>query len=248
MNNENTSIENVINEAEKKVIDEKERLKAVQTADKHVDNIYRHYDRAENAFLQIACELHFLQDENRYKYASALGSNNDISFIEFSESMFGFKKSQTYALVGLVDRFGVINKNGTYSIADNFKEYGQTQLINMTKLTDDEIRLNIEPEMSVAEIKKLVKQISKVKASVSDDEIDISTDELEESVDSEKTPTVTTATNGVEVVTTSTANNTQAIMSFKNYDDFINNLEEIKKEVKKILSISNYEITLNYTW
>lgn len=163
MDNENIPIKKAINEVENKAIDEQKRLKAVQTADKHVDNIYRQYDRAENAFLQIACELHFLQDENRYKHASALGSDNDISFIEFSENMFGFKKSQTYALVGLVDRFGVMNKNGTYSIADNYKEYGQTQLINMTKLTDDEIRLNIEPEMSVAEIKKLAKQISKAK-------------------------------------------------------------------------------------
>lgn len=229
-----------VGETEKKVIDEKEMLKAVQTADKHIDNIHRQYDRAESSFLQIACELHFLQDENRYKYASALGSNNDISFIEFSKEIFGFKKTQTYALVGLIDRFGIMNKNGTYSIADNYKEYGHTQLINMIKLSDDEIRLNVEPAMSVSEIKKLVKQLSKSRTVVSNEE-------NTENVESEDIPTVT-ATNGTEVVTASTASNTQAIMRFSTYEEFESSLEDIKREVKKILSVSDYEITLNYTW
>lgn len=235
---ENTEIQNM---------DEKELLKAVQTADKHIDNIYRQYNKAENAFLQIACELHYLQDDNRYRYASALSNDNDISFVEFSEKMFGFKKSQTYALIGIVDRFGIVNKNGTYAIADIYKEYGQTQLVNMVGLSDTQIAENIKPDMTVAEIKGVVKQITKVK-SLAEKEVDISVNDNEDMAGNENKPTVTTVSNGAEVVTTSSVSNTQAIMRFKTYDDFVTNLEEIKKEVKKILSVSDYEVTLNYTW
>lgn len=77
---------------------------------------------------------------------------------EFGSEMFGQSKSTVNRLINIVDRFGAQIENGKpiESITEKYSGYSQSQLEAMLGHTDDELS-KITPEMSVREIKKVLK-------------------------------------------------------------------------------------------
>ncbi|MBQ7943479.1 MAG: hypothetical protein IJ326_05385 [Lachnospiraceae bacterium] len=127
----------------------------IKEADKHAKRVVSELGKAEKAFIQVACEMAWLYCGNRWQ---ALETN--MNFEEFAKARFGFKKSQAYALVDLVNRFGDEDENGNFKIDAKYKDYSQTQLVNIMRLTNEQIAEHITPKMTVAEIKKIVKELN----------------------------------------------------------------------------------------
>lgn len=128
----------------------------VRLADKHAKKVTQELNKAEKAFTNVACEVRWLFEDDRYK-ALATAS----TFEQFLSDRYGFKKSQGYALCKLVDRFGEQNSDGNYSIKKEYVPFGQSKLMLMCPLTDEQIKDNIKPTMTVAELRKVVKGILK---------------------------------------------------------------------------------------
>lgn len=128
----------------------------VRLADKHAKKVTQELNKAEKAFTNVACEVRWLFEDDRYK-ALATAS----TFEQFLSDRYGFKKSQGYALCKLVDRFGEQDSDGNYSIKKEFVSFGQSKLMLMCPLTNEQIKDNIEPTMTVAELRKVVKNILK---------------------------------------------------------------------------------------
>lgn len=123
---------------------------------KHARKVTVELGKAEKAFTSVACEIRWLYEDDRYK-ALATAS----SFEQFITDSFGFKKSQGYALCKLVDRFGEQDEKGNFIIKKQYEGYGQSKLICMIPLSDEQIEENITDKMTVAEIRKTVKALTK---------------------------------------------------------------------------------------
>lgn len=217
----------------------------IASMDKHVTKVNSEYRKAEKAFINVACEMRYLQDNDNFLIASSCPVGRP-SFDEFAQEVFGFKKTQTYALTGIVNRFGIKNEDGTFSIVDKYKSYGQTQLVQIAKLTDEQISEYIKPSMTISDIKKIVKKLTK------DDVLGIAentdTTDTEQEAQEEQEEKSTIASNGADVVT-STGSNTQAIMSFDNYNDFVASLNEVQQNIARIFKANpKYKVTINYEW
>lgn len=128
----------------------------VRLVDKHAKKVTQELNKAEKAFTNVACEVRWLYEDDRYK-ALATAS----TFEQFLSDRYGFKKSQGYALCKLVDRFGEQDSDGNYSIKKEYVPFGQSKLMLMCPLTDEQIKDNIKPSMTVAELRKVVKGILK---------------------------------------------------------------------------------------
>mgnify|MGYP004585224931 CR=1 FL=1 len=128
----------------------------VKNIDKHAKKVTQELNKAEKAFTSVACEVRWLFKDDRYK-ALATAS----TFEQFLSDRYGFKKSQGYALCKLVDRFGEQDSDGNYSIKKEFVSFGQSKLMLMCPLTDEQIKDNIDPAMTVAELRKAVKKLTK---------------------------------------------------------------------------------------
>lgn len=128
----------------------------VKNIDKHAKKVTQELNKAEKAFTNVACEVRWLFEDDRYK-ALATAS----TFEQFLSDRYGFKKSQGYALCKLVDRFGEQDSDGNYSIKKEYVPFGQSKLMLMCPLTDEQIKDNIKPTMTVAELRKVVKNILK---------------------------------------------------------------------------------------
>ncbi len=128
----------------------------VKNIDKHAKKVTVELNKAEKAFTNVACEVRWLFEDDRYK-ALATAS----TFEQFLFDRYGFKKSQGYALCKLVDRFGEQDSDGNYSIKKEYVSFGQSKLMLMCPLTDEQIKDNIKPSMTVAELRKVVKGILK---------------------------------------------------------------------------------------
>lgn len=81
---------------------------------------------------------------------------------EFGSELFGQSKSTLNRLINIVDRFGEQIDCGkpVHSIDDKYSGYSQSQLEAMLGHTDDELKA-ITPEMSVREIKRILKSDEK---------------------------------------------------------------------------------------
>lgn len=127
--------------------------------------IVNYYDRiddlgkqASSLMLRVAPLLKNLKATNGWlhldNYSSVDGSHDHKSFCKWCEDYFSKSHSTMAETIAVADRF--FADNGTLLNAD-FADYGYTQLLRMRKLTDDEIaELGINPEMSSAEIKRMV--------------------------------------------------------------------------------------------
>lgn len=197
----------------------------------HAKKITSELGKAEKAFINVACEMAWLYKNERYQ-AIEIG----VSFEQFALNCFGFKKTQAYALVNLVDRFGFENEKGLFEIKEDFQKFGQTKLINMVNLTDKQISDNITPDMTVSQIQKKVKELTK-------------TDSLGvDSGTSTTTPTENEKDNEV-VEVPARCSNFESVASYATFKDFEDNLMEVLKGVDSALkSKVNARVVVNIEW
>ncbi len=113
--------------------------------------------QAESAMLSICPLLANLNATNGWlhldNYSSVDNSHDHKSFGKWAEDFFGKAHSTMAETIAVSKRY--FGDNGELKNPDH-AIYGYTQLLRMRKLTDDEIAENITPDMSSADIKKLV--------------------------------------------------------------------------------------------
>lgn len=210
----------------------------VRLADKHAKKVTQELNKAEKAFTNVACEVRWLFEDDRYK-ALATAS----TFEQFLSDRYGFKKSQGYALCKLVDRFGEQDSDGNYSIKKEFVSFGQSKLMLMCPLTDEQIKDNIESTMTVAELRKVVKSILK------SDSLGIS-DVSERSENSEQEEQEEQENNNVvdsNVISEKVVNEIASYSDFKTFEDnsmtFFNLVNDAFKNAngRKMRVVISYE-------
>lgn len=116
--------------------------------------------KAEATMLAICPLLANLNATNGWlhldNYSSVDRSHDHKSFCKWAEDFFDKPHSTMAETIAVAKRY--YNDNGTLINADH-EQYGYTQLLRMRKLSDDEIAENITPDMSAADIKKLVVEL-----------------------------------------------------------------------------------------
>lgn len=127
--------------------------------------------QASSLMLRVAPLLKNLKATNGWlhldNYSSVDGSHDHKSFCKWCEDYFDKSHSTMAETIAVADRF--FSDNGTLLNAD-FADYGYTQLLRMRKLTDDEIsELGINPDMSSADIKRMVVDYKKPAITKKDD-------------------------------------------------------------------------------
>lgn len=204
----------------------------IKEADKHAKKVITELNKAEKAFTSVACEIRWLYESDRYKALETAST-----FEQFIEHRFGFKKSQGYNLVKLVDRFGECDDNGNYTIKKDFEKFGQSKLIAMINLSDEQITQNFNPSMSLIDIKKAVKALSKTDAlGVSDSAVSVDTDTTESDSDT------------IDVAVTS-EKNVQSILTYTDFKTFENDLQNVLERVNKVFKAKpDAHIVISYEW
>lgn len=206
----------------------------IKEADKHAKKVISELNKAEKAFTSVACEIRWLYESDRYKALETAST-----FEQFIEHRFGFKKSQGYNLVKLVDRFGECDENGNYTIKKDFGKFGQSKLVAMIALSDEQIAQNFNPSMSLLDIKKGVKNLIKADAlGVSDATADATTGEQVAGSDSET----------IDVDVTS-EKNVQALLTYTDFKTFENDLQNVLERVDKVFKAKpDAHIVISYEW
>lgn len=214
----------------------------IKEADKHKKKVLTELGKAEKAFTQVACELAWLRENDRFK---ALDSA--MNFEQFAQEHFNFKKTQAYALVGLVERFGQRSLDGVYSIADKYTAYGHTKLIQLVNLSDEQIKNNFNPKMTVKEIKELVKKLTPVQTVIEEKTVEQDAD-IEEKTAEQDADNVNESDDDV-IDVDAKINNSQALMTFSNYEDFEEHSAELFSRVAQVFKANpNYKISISYEW
>ena len=204
----------------------------IKEADKHKKKVITELGKCEKAFTQVACELAWLRENDRFK---ALDSA--MNFEQFAQEHFNFKKTQAYALVGLVERFGQRALDGTYSIMDKYTAYGHTKLIQLVNLTDEQIENNFNPKMTVKEIKELVKKLTPTQTVIEEKTV-------EQTVDNDDN-----ADNDDIIDVEAKVNNSQALMTFSSFKDFEENSAELFSRVAQVFKANpKYKVSISYEW
>lgn len=236
---------------EKKVTDIEVREKLDELADAYNNEVVKEavkrskvikteLQKAETSFMRVAFNLKWFKDKKAY-LTMGYETIDQLALKEF-----GIKKATTYNFLKVVERFGLLQLDGNITeLQDDYKKYTSTKLITMASLTDNEIKDNIKPDMSVAQIKKVAKRIKDGFNPLTD------LDNENEPKDSEQT--VATADNvETDNVIDSTAKevHVKKLMTFESYEDFEQALEAIKNEVRNVFSVSkeNTKITINSEW
>lgn len=128
----------------------------IKSSEEKIKLIKKELSNTEKGFVKIAIALKWLKVNQAYR---TYGMKN---ITELAESKFGFKSTKTYDYLNIIDRFGNgDNENIATDLKKEFKAYTPSKLVNLLPLTNDEILLNTNPDMSVREIKDRVKAVLK---------------------------------------------------------------------------------------
>ena len=217
-------------------------IEEVREADKHAEKVTSELGKAEKAFTQVACEMAWLYEGERYKALEPAST-----FEQFAMNYFGFKKTQSYGLVAMANRFGVKSEDDTYTIDEKYKKYSHTKLILMcnARLTDEEIFTKTSPTMTVNELKKAIKDLTAIEAcngdstaSVVDDSNTSASTEVEE----------TEADNNI-VDVTATVHDTQTLVTYDNFADFEADSANFFNLVANVFKTGKpYKVSICYEW
>lgn len=211
-------------------------IEEVEETKKHTKKVISELSKAEKAFTQVSCEIAWLYENDRFK---ALEPN--LSFEQFAEQHFGFKKTQAYGLLKLVERFGNRSENGNYIIDDKYKTYGHTKLINMVNLSDEQIDQNINPKMTVADIKKAVKKLTKIESLDSDSNIETDKPNVYDTEDD--------STGETPIDVESKEIQTQPIVSYTSFEAFEEDSPNFFLLVQKAFNAKKgCKVTISYEW
>lgn len=202
----------------------------IKEADKHAKKVLSELGKAEKAFTAVACEVRWLYESDRYKALETAST-----FEQFIEHRFGFKKSQGYNLVKLVDRFGMCDENGNYTIKKDFEKFGQSKLVAMIALSDEQILQNFNSTMSLLDIKKGVKNLLKSDALGVSDETSVTVSEEQ--------------ADGPIDVDVKSEKNVQLLLSYTDFKTFENDLQNVLERVSKVFKAKpDAHIVISYEW
>ena len=209
----------------------------IKEANKHAKKVLSELGKAEKAFTSVACEIRWLYESDRYKALETAST-----FEQFIEHRFGFKKSQGYNLVKLVDRFGECDDNGNYTIKKDFEKFGQSKLVAMINLTDEQIAQNFNPSMSLLDIKKGVKTLCKTDAlDVSDSAVSTGTDTTESDITESDSDTIDVAV--------ASEKNVQSLLTYTDFKTFEDDLQNVLERVSKVFKVKpDAHIVISYEW
>lgn len=227
---------------------------SVNGARELVTNIQSGLALVSKGYLMIAPDVQKLYDCKGYK---ALGYKN---FDEMCMLEFGMSHGTTVGIRKVFDKFGTVTKDNKYLIPEKYLEYGYTKLLLMTDKKFEENGINpietFTPDMTINDMKEALKAKLEDKAEKQDaTAIDTTATEAAEEATEEKS-IIDNSDEATEEVTPEmefddlfnyTIDCVNAIKGkaadFKPeklayFDAILSNLEEIKKEYKRLLKKS----------
>lgn len=209
----------------------------VKNAEVHCKKVLTELGKAEKAFTSVACQVRWLYENDRYKALETASS-----FEDFIKNRFNFKKSQGYALIRIVDRFGTVDDKGEYLIKKEYSQFGQSKLMLMCNLTDEQIKNNITADMSVSELRKVVKSLT------ASDTLTIALTERADSMD--ENVLESEAGNDENVIDIEhSEKNVQQLIAYDSALDLINDMEKFLAMLNKVYKAKPHaKITVSYEW
>lgn len=151
-------------------------LAETQQIQKYYEKIDELGKKAESAMLAICPLISNLNATNGWlhldNYSSVDNSHDHKSFGKWCEDFFNKPHSTMSETIAVAKRY--FGDNGELKNSDH-AQYGYTQLLRMRKLSDNEIAENITPEMSSADIKKLVVELKTPQKKIENKETEVPT-------------------------------------------------------------------------
>lgn len=122
-----------------------------------VNNIKNDLDNIKKNYLALGYHLREIRDNKWFTY-----KYYDVNFTKYCKDEFGFSKSTVYRLIEMVDKFC---KPDTYCLIDKYKDYNQSQLVEMLSMSDNDLGY-VRSDMTVKEIRSIKSYESKPKSDV----------------------------------------------------------------------------------
>lgn len=125
---------------------------------KHLKSLDDAVASFEKTFFKIGLELYWFYTTQAYISIDGVEYAN---IADFAKKRYGISKATTYQYINVYDRFGKLDAEtgDCIGIDDKYKDYGSTQLLVMSQMSD-EIIAKCTPSQKVAEMKALLKGIS----------------------------------------------------------------------------------------
>lgn len=111
----------------------------------------------EKTFFKIGLELYWFYTTQAYVSIDGVEYAN---IADFAKKRYGISKATTYQYINVYDRFGKLDTvtGDCIGIDDKYKDYGSTQLLVMSQMSD-EIIAKCTPSQKISEMKALLKGI-----------------------------------------------------------------------------------------
>lgn len=117
-----------------------------------VKQIDKAYSNMEKSYLDTALALHSIYTKKLYKI------DNFKNIYEFAEEKYNIKKTTCNGFIGICERFGLPNDNGTMiELQEKYKEYTSSQLMVMVAFPDILLE-KCDKSMSVRKLKDIFKE------------------------------------------------------------------------------------------
>lgn len=189
----------------------------------------------EKTFFSIGLDLYWFYKTQAFIEINGTSYEN---IADFAKRRYGISKATTYQYIGIYDKFGDFDAGGNcIGINPKYKDYGSTQLIVMSQMTD-EVLAKCTPNQKIYELKALLKGIP----DNDEDENgggDNSGDDSDEKNGRKPFNNVRTA-------------NTQELYSFSSVDELEKAHSKVFETMKKTLSQSingvKYGVSVVITW
>ena len=186
----------------------------------------------DNSALKVAFDLHWVNAKQAYVI------KNFPTIADYAKFYFGYEKTSCYSLISVVDRFAKRDENGNIleEIDNAYSAYSSSKLALMVNLTDDQIKANIKPAMSVRDIKKIVKAIEN--SSLPDHSKD-SGDKKEDTGEDTKPPEQSGTDTGKGKIVDSTAKEIKrkTLFTYKGGENYVSrfNPSKVNEQIVSIL-------------
>lgn len=195
---------------------------------KSLNAIKKEMKSLESSALKIAFELYHIHDNKGF---IVLGSKD---IYELSKKEFGIGRGTTSEYISVVDAFAKRDENGKVlpELEEGFAKFSISQLIVMQNMTT-EMLLEIKPDMSVRDIKKLKKGDAN----------------KEDSEDTENSEDVSDAINVKEVPVPQR----QVLITVDSIEEYNKNEDKIYGMIERALKVKKgekpkYKVEISYIW
>ena len=134
-----------------KNIQEQDKRDLCSSFECDIDTIKGYLTEIANTYLLVAYRIYEIN-----RYCSYKGKYKNI--VEACQAELGFKKSTTYNMINIVEKFGKPDTSGFISYQSLFgvEKFSYSQLCEMLSLSDKQ-RLKVTPDMTIKEIREIKK-------------------------------------------------------------------------------------------